>query len=238
MAAASESADREELKNSPFSKGEWPVAFDIDVGYDRLRELLQSGEDEGFMSLTSKHLLAIAYSAGQHELLLGSDPETTVQRWETELDARSLRLPESGAAADRLYSDALAKADTEAARAAVELVKAMGGTMGLLQTVRNLPKEEAGEVDVSGFPRLKKLVPAGAKLSVAKLRLLAERVGVRLPVAADGAGEDVRTEWVWALATLSRAVTLRAVAPEGTPARRHQQLRATATPIAERFMAE
>ena len=93
MAAASEPADREELKNSPFSKGEWPVAFDIDVGYDRLRELLQSGEDEGFMSLTSKHLLAIAYSAGQHELLLGSDPETTVQRWETELDARSLRLP-------------------------------------------------------------------------------------------------------------------------------------------------
>ena len=67
MAAASEPADREELKNSPFSKGEWPVAFDIDVGYDRLRELLQSGEDEGFMSLTSKHLLAIAYSAGQHE---------------------------------------------------------------------------------------------------------------------------------------------------------------------------
>ena len=65
MAAASEPADREELKNSPFSKGEWPVAFDIDVGYDRLRELLQSGEDEGFMSLTSKHLLAIAYSAGQ-----------------------------------------------------------------------------------------------------------------------------------------------------------------------------
>ena len=99
MAAASEPADREELKNSPFSKGEWPVAFDIDVGYDRLRELLQSGEDEGFMSLTSKHLLAIAYSAGQHELLLGSDPETTVQRWETELDARSLRLPETGAAA-------------------------------------------------------------------------------------------------------------------------------------------
>ena len=47
MAAASEPADREELKNSPFSKGEWPVAFDIDVGYDRLRELLQSGEDEG-----------------------------------------------------------------------------------------------------------------------------------------------------------------------------------------------
>ena len=115
-------------------------------------------------------------------------------------------------AADRLYTDALAKADTEAARAAVELVKAMGGTMGLLQTVRNLPMEVAGEVDVSGFPRLKKLVPAGAKLSVAKLRPLAERVGVRLPVAADGAGEDVRTEWVWALATLSRAVTLRAVA--------------------------
>ena len=53
MAAASEPADREELKNSPFSKGEWPVAFDIDVGYDRLRELLQSGEDEGFMSLTA-----------------------------------------------------------------------------------------------------------------------------------------------------------------------------------------
>ena len=127
MAAASEPADREELKNSPFSKGEWPVAFDIDVGYDRLRELLQSGEDEGFMSLTSKHLLAIAYSAGQHELLLMSDPETTVQRWETELDARSLRLPESGAAADRLYSDALAKADTEAARAAVELVKETTG---------------------------------------------------------------------------------------------------------------
>ena len=82
------------------------------------------------MSLTSKHLLAIAYSAGQHELLLMSDPETTVQRWETELDARSLRLPETGAAADRLYIDALAKADTDAARAAVEVVKATGGTVG------------------------------------------------------------------------------------------------------------
>ena len=34
MAAASETADREELKNSPFfSKGEWPVAFDLSDNY-------------------------------------------------------------------------------------------------------------------------------------------------------------------------------------------------------------
>ena len=80
MAATSESADRELLKNSTFSRGEWPDQFDLDVGYDRLCELFQSEADAGFASLTSKHLLAIAYAAGQHERLLMSDPETMVQQ--------------------------------------------------------------------------------------------------------------------------------------------------------------
>ena len=212
MAAASETADREVLKNSPFSRGEWPDQFDIDVGYDRLCELFQSDADAGFASLTSKHLLAVAYAAGQHERLLVSDPETMVQQWETELDARSTRPMETGAASERLYNEALSRADTEAARGAVKLVKAMDGAMGLIQTIRNLPTEVAGDIDVKAFPRLQKLVSAGATASVAKLRMLAERVDVRLPALADGAGEAMRTEWVWSLALLSRSVTLRAVA--------------------------
>ena len=211
MAATSESADREVLKNSTFSRGEWPDQFDLDIGYDRLCELFQSEADAGFASLTSKHLLAIAYAAGQHERLLMSDPETMVQQWETELDARSARPAETGAASERLYNEALSRADTEAAHCAVKLVKAMDGAMGLIQAVRNLPMEVAGEIDVKAFPRLQKLVPAGGVASVAKLRMLAERVYVRLPSLADGADEAVRTEWVWSLALLSRSVTLRAV---------------------------
>ena len=86
--------------------------FDIDVGYDRLYELFWSDEEGSYSSLTSKHLLAIAYAEGQHELLLVSDPDTKVQRWETELDARSARPAETGAAAERVYNGVLAKADT------------------------------------------------------------------------------------------------------------------------------
>ena len=61
--------------------------------------------------------------------------------------------------------------------------------MGLLQTVRNLPMEVAGDVDVKAFPRLQKSVPAGSKVSVAKLLLLSERAGsvfVPLPAILQG----------------------------------------------------
>ena len=45
-------------KNSPFSKGEWPVETLIDVGFDGVYQVFDTPANTGLRSVTSKHLLA------------------------------------------------------------------------------------------------------------------------------------------------------------------------------------
>ena len=80
------------------------------------------------------------------------------------IDARALMPAETGAAATNAYNTAmaLALATTEAARLAIKVPKATSGVFSLVGKARNLPVIVAGEVDLSDFPRLKKLTATGA----------------------------------------------------------------------------
>ena len=53
-----EPSDKEVLKNSPFSKSEWPVEIEIDVGFDGVYQVFDTPANTGLRSVTSKHLLA------------------------------------------------------------------------------------------------------------------------------------------------------------------------------------
>ena len=77
----SEPSDKEVLKNSPFSKGEWPFETFIDVGFDGVYEVFGTPANADLRSVTSKHLLALTYAPGQHdELMIAMDPESFIQR--------------------------------------------------------------------------------------------------------------------------------------------------------------
>ena len=83
------------LKNSPFSKGEWPVETDIDVDFDGVHQAFDTPANAGQLAVTSKHLLASAYASGQHDKLLPMEPESFLQRWKSTIDARAL-VPDGG----------------------------------------------------------------------------------------------------------------------------------------------
>ena len=117
------------------------------------------------------------------------EPESFIQRWESMIDARALMPAETGPAATNAYNTAMALATTEAAG--------------------NLPAIVAGEVGLSGFPRLKKLAATGA-ITTARLRGLAVRVGLGFPDDTDFS-ETASVDWAWSLAMLSRGITLKAI---------------------------
>ena len=126
------------------------------------------------------------------------------------VDARALLPAETGAAATNAYNMATALATTEVARVAIKvLLKATGGVFSLVGRARNLPAIVAGEVGLSGFPRLKKLMATGA-ITTARLRGSAVRVGLRLTEDTDSS-ETASVDWVWNLAMISRGITLKAI---------------------------
>ena len=69
---------------------------------------------------------------------------------------------ETGAAATNAYNTAMALFTTEAARLAINVLKATSGVFSLVEKARSSPAIVAGEVGLSGFPRLKKLTATGA----------------------------------------------------------------------------
>ena len=77
------------------------------------------------------------------------------------IDARALIPAETGAAATNACNTAMALATTEAARLAIKMLKATSGVFSLVGKARNLLAIVAGEVGLSGFPRLKKLTATG-----------------------------------------------------------------------------
>ena len=59
-----EPSDKEVLKSSPFSKGEWPVEAFIDVGFGGVYQVFDTPANAGLRSVASKHLLALALGLG------------------------------------------------------------------------------------------------------------------------------------------------------------------------------
>ena len=195
-AASSEPADRELAKRCPFSKGEWADAYPVDLGFGNIYQLFETPENVGFDSLTALGLLAVAYAAGEHEKVLSSGPECFLATWGSKAEARSIRPPETGAAATNAYDTAMTATDSYAARVAVKVAKATQGTMRLIGSVRNLPMVNGARLSLATFPRLQKIAPRST-IQTSRLRELAARVGVVLPDdSKTNTTEGAREEWV------------------------------------------
>ena len=98
-AASSEPADGELIKQCSFSKGEWADEYPVDVGFGNIYPLFGTPDNAGVGSLTARGLLAVAYAAGEHEQMLPSGSDCFLATWESKAEARSIRPPETGAAA-------------------------------------------------------------------------------------------------------------------------------------------
>ena len=82
-----------------------------------------------------------------------SGPENFLATWESKAEARSVRPPETGAAATNAYNTAItATDDSYAARIAVKVVKATQATMSLIGSVRNLPMINTARLGLAAFP--------------------------------------------------------------------------------------
>ena len=134
--------------------------YSVDIGYDHIYPCFENDANRGFEKLTALQILATAYCATEHETLLEMEPEAFLSKWEALAEARSLRPPETGAAADNATATATAAAGSDAARAAVKVIKVTRGTMSLIGAVRNLPEVNAeGRISLAAFPRLQKIAP-------------------------------------------------------------------------------
>ena len=179
-AASSEPADGELIKQCSFSKGEWALECQVDVGFGNTYQLFETPVNAGFYSLSARGLLAVAYAAGEHGQMLLSGPECFLATWESKAEARSIRPPETGAAATNAYATAMTATDSYAARVAVKVAKATQGAMSLIGSVRNLPMANGARISLAAFPRLQKIAPRST-IQTSRLRELATRVGVVLP---------------------------------------------------------
>ena len=185
--------------------------YSVDIGYDHIYPCFENDANRGFEKLTALQILATAYCATEHETLLEMEPEAFLSKWEALAEARSLRPPETGAAADNATATATAAAGSDAARAAVKVIKVTRGTMSLIGAVRNLPEVSAeGRISLAAFPRLQKIAPRST-VKTSRLRELAARVGVVLPPADGDGGEEAQAKWVWGLAKLTRSITAKAI---------------------------
>ena len=73
--------------------------YSVDIGYDHIYPCFETDANRGFEKLTALQILATAYCATEHETLLEMEPEAFLSKWEALAEARSLRPPETGAAA-------------------------------------------------------------------------------------------------------------------------------------------
>ena len=119
-AASSDPADGELIKQCSFSKGEWNEDYQVDVGFSNIYELFGTPDNVGYETLGTRCLLAVAFAAGEQEQLMLDGPESFLAMWESKAEARSVRPPETGAAATNAYNTAMSAADSSSARIAVQ----------------------------------------------------------------------------------------------------------------------
>ena len=104
----------------------------MDVGFGNIHQLFETPGNVGFDLLTARGLLAVAYAAGEREQMLPSGPECFLATWGSKAEARSIRPPETGAAATNAYNTAMTATDSYAAQVAVKVAKATQRTMSLI----------------------------------------------------------------------------------------------------------
>ena len=88
--------------------------YSVDIGYDNIYPCFETDANRGFEKLTALQILATAYCATEHETLLEMEPEAFLSKWEALAEARSLRPPETVAAADNATATATAAAGSDA----------------------------------------------------------------------------------------------------------------------------
>ena len=133
------------LKNSPFSRGQWPIETFIDVGFDGVYQVFDTPANAGLRSMTSKHLLGVCVRATRWTVGDGSGEFSSAMGGHNgRARARALMPAETDAAATNAYNTATALATTEAARLAIKVLKATSGAFSLVGRARNLPAIVAG----------------------------------------------------------------------------------------------
>ena len=110
MPAAAEGPDTEDLKISPFARGEWSQdeRIMLDVSFMSLAAVL-GDEDDPLESIAVSRLLAIAYAVGWSSKMLMVSPTDFAGELEAAIDARG-GLVDIGATADANLATAQAVA--------------------------------------------------------------------------------------------------------------------------------
>ena len=207
--ASSEPSDGELLKQCSFLKGECADDYPVDVGFGYIYPLFGTPDNAGFGSLTARGLLAVACAAGEHEQMLLSGPENFLATWKSKAEARSIRPPETGAAATNAYNTARTVTDSYSARVAVKVAKATQGAMSLIGSVRNFAMFHGARLSLAAFPRLQKIAPRST-IQTSRQRELAARVNVVMP-GDSNTSMSALEEWVWSLPMLTRSITTKAI---------------------------
>ena len=178
----------------------------LDVAFSSLAEAL--GDANGQLeSIAVPRLLAIAYAAGWSEKMLSVNPVDFAGELEAAIDARG-GLVDIGAVADTNLATAQSAATNQIQVDAIALYVSMYGSIDpFADRVTGLPEVEDGHVACSFFPRLAKLAGRGGKVPEEKVRSLAGRFRVELPLSTDLA-DAAKVKWVWGLASLAQSITV------------------------------
>ena len=125
------------------------------------------------------------------------------------IDARG-GLVDIGSVADTNLATAQSAANNQIQVDAIAPYVAINGSIDTFADhVTALPEVEEGHVDCSSFPRLAKLAGSGGKVPEGKVRSLAGRFRVELPLSTE-LTDAAKVKWVWGLALLSQCITVRA----------------------------
>ena len=163
----------------------------LDVSFPLLAEVLGS-EDDPLESIAVPHLLAIAYAVGwTGKMLSVVNPTDFAGELEAAIEARG-GMQDIGPAADTNLATAQGVATTQVQLDAIDLYVSMYGTIdSFAGHVTALPEVDDGHIDCSSFPRLAKLAVRSGKVPEEKVRSLAGRFRVELPLIdrSDGSSE-------------------------------------------------
>ena len=181
----------------------------LDVAFPSLAAVLGS-EDDPIESVAVPRLLAVVFAVGwSGKMLSVVNPVDFAGSLEAAIEARG-DIQDIGAAADTNLATAQGLASNQIQLDAIDLYVSMYGQIDpFAGHVTALPEVEDGHVDCSSSPRLAKLAARGGKVPEGKLRSLAARFRVELPLSTD-LTDAAKVKWVWGLASLAQAITVRA----------------------------
>ena len=170
MAADRARADEEDLKVSSFQKGEWEQTrpTELDVDYALLAEALGPA-GAPVAEIHDATVVALAYVTGELAGALLGTVDDVLTKWEAAITARLSTPPATGAAATGVRVAAETACTTDLERMAVRLVEEKDGVMELARGLRELPTVAAGAINVTAFPRLRRLADAHGAVPTTKL---------------------------------------------------------------------